>query len=76
MPRYAGLLLTPAEGFVRGFFGPLGKKELLMLCCPIFCDFWGPVVTLVTFSSNLSNFERNRKKQKEKKEKKLKKNLN
>ena len=25
--HYAGLLLAPAEGFGRGFLGPLGKKR-------------------------------------------------
>ena len=34
-----------------------------MLFGPIFGDFWCPVVTVVTFSSNLSNFERNQKKE-------------
>ena len=42
-----------------------------LLFWPIFGIFWCPVVTLVTFSSNLSNFERNPKKPKEKKEKKI-----
>jgi hypothetical protein len=47
----------------------LGKeKELIMLFWPIFGDFWCPVITLVTFSSNLSNFKKNPKtKQKNKK---------
>ena len=56
--RYAGLLLAPAEGFglcPRLFLPFRQKKELIML-------FWCPVVTLVTFSSNLRNFERNAKK--------------
>ena len=35
-----------------------------MLFWPIFGNFWCPVVTLVTFSSNLRNFERNSKNQK------------
>ena len=56
--RYAGLLLAPVEGLGRGFFG----------------NFWCPVVTLVTFSSNLSDFERNPKKpKKSKKNPKIKK---
>ena len=62
--RYAGLLLAPAEGFglrPRLFFALRAKKKLIMLFWPIFCNFWCPVVTLVTFSSNLSNFERNAK---------------
>ena len=33
-----------------------------MLFWPIFGDFWCPVETVVTFSSNLSSFERNQKK--------------
>ena len=32
-----------------------------MLFWLIFGNFWCPVVTLVTFSRNISNFERNRK---------------
>ena len=35
-----------------------------MLFWPLFGNFWCPVVTLVTFSSNLSNFERNTQKPK------------
>ena len=54
--RYTGLLLAPAEGF--------GRRQVIMLFWPIFDNFWCPVVTLVTFSSNLSNFERNPKKPK------------
>ena len=46
----------------RLFFLP--KKELFMLFWPIFGNFWCPVVTMVTFSSNLINFERNQKKTK------------
>ena len=60
--RYAGLILAPAEGFGRGFFGPSGKKELFTLFVPILGHFWCSVVTSVTFSSNLSNFEKNAKK--------------
>ena len=37
-----------------------------MLFWPIFGDFWCPVGTWVTFSSNLKNFERNPKKTKTK----------
>ena len=33
-----------------------------MLFWHIFCLFWCPVVSMVTFSSNLGNFERNKKK--------------
>ena len=67
--RYMGLLQAPAEGFGRGFL-------LIMLFWPIFGNFWCPVVTLVTFSSNLSNFETNSKKLKKipKKSKSKKKN--
>ena len=46
------------------FFALLAKKELIMLFWPIFGNFWCPVVTLVTFSSNLGNFESNPKKPK------------
>ena len=65
--RYTDLLLAPAEHFGRGIFCPLGKKNLIMLFWPIFGNFWCPVVTLVTFNSNLSKFERNHKKTKESK---------
>ena len=63
--RYAGLLPAPAEGFglqPRLFLAFGQKKCFFMLFWPIFGDFWCPVVTMVTFSSNLSNFERNNKK--------------
>ena len=53
------LILAPAEGFglrPRRFL-PFRKKESL-LCC---FYFWCPVVTLVTFSCNISIFERNKK---------------
>ena len=49
--RYAGLLLAPAEGF--------GHQPRLMLFWPNFGNFWCPVVTLLTLSSNLRNFEKN-----------------
>ena len=65
--RYAGLLLAPADGFgLRPrLFLPFGqKKTFFMLFWPIFGNFWCPVVTMVTFSSNLINFERNQKKRK------------
>ena len=45
-----------------------------MLFWPIFNHFWFPVVTLVTFSSNLSNFQKNPKKNPKKIFKKSKKN--
>ena len=72
--RYASLLLAPAA---KAFFALRAKKELIMLFWPIFGNFWCPVVTLVTFSSNLSNFERNPQKTKKKKPKnqKISKNL-
>ena len=75
--RYAGLLLAPAEGFgLRPrLFLPFGqKKELIILFWTIFVNFWCPVITLVTVSSNLSNFERNPKKKKIQKFKKMSKN--
>ena len=50
----------------EAFFALLSKKELIMLFWPIFCNFWCPVVTLVTFRRNLSNFERNLKKKSKK----------
>ena len=59
--HYAGLLLAPAEGFGRGFCSLWAKKEHIMLFWRIFGNVWCPVVTWVTFSSNLSNFERNSK---------------
>ena len=37
----------------EAFFALRAKKELIMLFWPIFGNFWCPVVTLVTFSSNL-----------------------
>ena len=45
-----------------------------MLFWPIFDNFWCSVVTLVTFSSNLSNFERKPKKLEKKERKKITKN--
>ena len=36
------------------------KRELIMLFWPIFGNFWCRVVTLVTFSSNISNLKRNK----------------
>ena len=53
--RYAGLVLAPAA---KAFFGPLGKKEVIKLFWPIFGNSWCTVVTMVTFSSNLTNFKR------------------
>ena len=62
--HYAGLLLAPAEGFdlwPRAFLALWAKKDLILLCWPILGHLWCPVVTLVTFSSNLSNFKKNPK---------------
>ena len=56
MNRYAGLLLATAKGF--GLWP--------RLFWPFFGHFYSPVVTLVTFSNNLSNFEKNKKKSKSK----------
>ena len=64
---YAGLLLVPAEGFGRGFFCPSGKKRPYYA---LSAHLWFLVVTLVTFSSNLSNFVGNLKKKLNKKSKK------
>ena len=79
--RYAGLLLAPAEAFglrPRAFLALRANKGLILLFWPIFRNFLCPVVTLVTFSSNLSNFERypkkTREKTREKNPKKFKKN--
>ena len=56
--RYAGLLRPR-------LFLPFGqKKELIMLFWPIFDNCWCPVVTLVTFSSNISNNTKKTKKSK------------
>ena len=68
MARYAGLLLAPAEGFGRGIFCPSGKKRAFYALMAHFWQFWCPVVTVLTFTSN---FERNQQKKIQKK--KLKK---
>ena len=47
----------------EAFFALRAKTELIMLFWPIFGNFWCPVVTSVTFSSNLRNLERNPKKE-------------
>ena len=39
----------------EAFFALWAKKELFMLFWPIFGNFWCPVVTMVTFSSNHGN---------------------
>ena len=62
MTRYVGLHQALALDFAFGrcFFLPLGKKrELIMLFWRTAGHFWCPVVTLITFSSNLSNFQKN-----------------
>ena len=68
--RRYGLLRGPTSSSCGGlwpsaeaFFALRARKELFW---PIFGIFWCPVVTLVTFSSNLSNFKRNPKKTREK----------
>ena len=48
----------------EGFFALLSKEEISMMFWPIFVIFWCPVVTMVTFSSNISNFTRKKKKKK------------
>ena len=68
--RYSPLrgLTSSSSGGLRpsaeAFFALRAKKELIMLFWTIFGNFWCPVVTLVTFSSNISNFEINTKKTK------------
>ena len=47
---------------VKAFFAQREKTDLVMLFWTILGHFWYPVVTLVTFSSNLGNFEKNSKK--------------
>ena len=59
--RYAGLLLALAENFDQRLFLPFGQKKELMLFWPILDNFWCPVVTLVTFSINLSTLKRFKK---------------
>ena len=56
--RYAGLLLAPAEGFglrSRVFLALRAKKTPYYA---VLAHFWFPVVTMVTFSNNLSTFVR------------------
>ena len=52
----------------EAFLALQAKKELIMLFWKIFDNFWCLIVTLVTFSSNLSKFERNPKKPKKSKQ--------
>ena len=57
--------LAPAEGFnlQPRLCLPFGqKKRAYYAVLAHFGNFWCPVVTLETFSSNLSNFKRNPKK--------------
>ena len=45
---------SSSGGLRPSLFLPFGQKiELIMLFWPIFGNFWWPVVTMVTFSSNL-----------------------
>ena len=67
---------TPYVNTKNGFYGSYNVIKtlledtaryaglLIMLFWHIFGNLWCPVVTLVTFSSNISNFERNPKKPK------------
>ena len=43
------------QPLAEAFFALWAKKELIMLFWPILGHFWCPIVTLVTFSSNLSD---------------------
>ena len=60
--RRYGLLCGPTSSSCRGLWPrlrlncPLGKKEPIMLVLPIIGHFWCSVVTLVTFTRNLTNF--------------------
>ena len=67
--RRYGPLRGPTSSSYGGppprLFLPFGqKRQFIMLFRPIFGNFWCPLVTLVTFSRNLSNFEENPKKTK------------
>ena len=46
-----------------------------MLMGPVLAIFWGPVVTLVTFSSNLSNLKSQKTRKKEEKKLIIKKKI-
>ena len=59
MVCYVGILPAPAEGFNL-------CPRLIMMVLPTLGIFWCSVVTVVTFSGNLSNFEKNLKKDKKK----------
>ena len=60
----------------EAFIALRAKKEVIMLFWPIFGIFLCPVLTLVTFSSNINNFERNSKKTLKKKQKNPKNSKN
>ena len=69
-----GPTFSSCKGLRPRFFLPFGQqKELIMLFLPIFGNFLCPVVTLVTFSSNISNFQRNPPPPKKNKIQKIKK---
>ena len=53
------LLLEDTANYAGLFLAHWVKIELSMLFWPILGLLWCPVITLVTFSSNLSNFEKN-----------------
>ena len=59
------------QPLAKAFFALSAKKELSMMFWPILGDFWCPVVTVVTFSNNLSNFERTKKQKKNPKKSKF-----
>ena len=48
-------LLRKASAFGRGFFCPSGKKRAYYTVLAHFGIFCSPIITLVTFSSNISN---------------------
>ena len=63
--RRYGPLRGPTSSSCGGLWPRLFFALQRLLCCLAhFDNFWCPVVTLVTFSSNISNFERNPKKTK------------
>ena len=59
----------PAWVIKTRIYGPLRGPTSSSCGGPNFGNFWCPVVTLVTFSSNIGNFERNPKKTKKSKKK-------
>ena len=52
--RYS-LLRGGLRPSAEAFLALRAKKELIILFLPIFGIFWSPVITLVTFSSNIGN---------------------